>query len=1442
MEKKIVAFIFLTPFLLHFSFAQNKPIAESAADMVDLFTGDFVYSVPLLTVTGPNGEAFPISATYRSGIRTNQEASWLGLGWELGTGEISRQVNGVPDDWKGKTATYKKVSLLFPGESEDKSYRFYGPMYFKDFAPSSNPMASMDLYQSDRLLKPENTAFEFPDYDGYFMSGPGIGGELSPHLFDYASYRYTDNDEIGYGSSTDDKFFDVSNKRMQFRFRNEPVTRINAPVNANGEFFTMDENNSDGVMITPAEAITNAATSNFTGDYNYAPNRMHGGYYVEYFTNSEINTFDPSLSSNLLKQKGFLDYWIATGTRRPSTGSGSFDPDGIGAFKVTTPSGITYHYSLPVYTSSERVLTLDVATGGLKSMENNQKSEKFAVSWKLTAITGLDYEDVNSNGIADIDDKGYWIALEYGLWTEAFDTRFPHYGYDTDLRTRKKVPIHNKPFLDYDQYTEEGSVVHSASQIYFLNTVKTATQTAFFIKEVRLDAHSASLIPKLKLSRIVLLDNEDAGLFSSNQSISNPSANFVLSSAAQTILNNNQYTANKTAIDAASLKTIEFNQDYSLSWNLYNNINSYNEIGGLATLETPIAGLVPFSYYTLDENAFGLDIIPNSGKLTLNEINIYEAQHRKIFPSYVFNYNHNPRYDHRKTDFFGFYKSNATSNGGYITGITKEFTNAWSLSKITTPIGAEIEIEYESDSYSKIGYDSHTGNPVSPVRTFRITAIPDPVTVVPTITVGPDAVDMLSDPETIKQKQIFYKFHCTNNNDCQGGGRVAYDIAVTGSGNEIEVTGGIPNAGGANICFTCNSGPGSYEPESHGYGFLKYVMNEAYGGGIRVKSIRLKDPETNNSYRSEFEYLNSGIATTEPDRFAPSNPARNFTTVLQKSKHGGDRHALPPMIGYTNVEVKNIGQNESVNGKVIYSFINYNEPFSVATNPVLKKTINPTVSFYTLYEVIHVTDGNSNYGQLSEVAAFDNSGNMISHTKNEYEMIGRSDEIFYRALTIKDPVGYALNALGLSYVKSVFMKSLYAGALKKTTAMIDGVKRTTEIIERDAIAGFPVKIQVTDSTNGLTETTTIPAYTLTGNIAMGCKVCNESNKNMLTQIATETTRRNGAVVAGTHTTWANQHPFREFSGGNYQVISKTTVFAPSESFIFDGHTSINDWKKTTASTLYSQRHDLLEQKNIGNIYIASKLGYSDRYKIAQVSNANYSSFTYTGFEDTKNESGASYFDGEVSGVTYKFQATSAIKAHTGDFMVALPAATTTGGPMFIAKENTIGAGADREERGLQTGRTYRVSVWVHKNSPDEAQVTAHLTGTLADGSVVNTIVNKSKTNYSGQSGDWYLLMLDIDVPEGYKSIGGQYNDLRVYLSNPGSSISYFDDFRMHPADASMMSYVYNKKRGLITHELDNENFYTRYVYDEAGQLLETYLETEAGEKILSKTVYKFARD
>lgn len=81
-----------------------EPVGTS--QMVDLFSGDFNYNIPLLEVGG-----YPINIAYHAGPGLEQEASWVGLGWNLNPGSILRNMRGIPDDFSGEVIE-KEVNIL----------------------------------------------------------------------------------------------------------------------------------------------------------------------------------------------------------------------------------------------------------------------------------------------------------------------------------------------------------------------------------------------------------------------------------------------------------------------------------------------------------------------------------------------------------------------------------------------------------------------------------------------------------------------------------------------------------------------------------------------------------------------------------------------------------------------------------------------------------------------------------------------------------------------------------------------------------------------------------------------------------------------------------------------------------------------------------------------------------------------------------------------------------------------------------------------------------------------------------------------------------------------------------------------------------------------------------------------------------------------------------
>ncbi len=111
-RKKKISFLLLTVFIFSIlpvndikaltggpgqpEMSSFEPVTTN--QMVDLFSGDLTYNIPLMDVEG-----YPINIAYHAGVGMEDEASWVGLGWNINPGVINRSVRGFPDDFNGET-------------------------------------------------------------------------------------------------------------------------------------------------------------------------------------------------------------------------------------------------------------------------------------------------------------------------------------------------------------------------------------------------------------------------------------------------------------------------------------------------------------------------------------------------------------------------------------------------------------------------------------------------------------------------------------------------------------------------------------------------------------------------------------------------------------------------------------------------------------------------------------------------------------------------------------------------------------------------------------------------------------------------------------------------------------------------------------------------------------------------------------------------------------------------------------------------------------------------------------------------------------------------------------------------------------------------------------------------------------------------------------------
>nr|WP_321234631.1 hypothetical protein [uncultured Psychroserpens sp.] len=153
------------------------PIGTS--DMVNLSTGDFNYNIPIMDVGG-----YPLNLAYNSGITMDQEASWVGLGWNLNVGQINRQVRGLPDDFNGDEVTYE--DNLKKNKTVGLTLSINGQVSGAEFLPGQTASAT--------LMHNNYEGFSFtPSYGvSYkFASGTSVGMNLTSSVEDGVSVTPT---------------------------------------------------------------------------------------------------------------------------------------------------------------------------------------------------------------------------------------------------------------------------------------------------------------------------------------------------------------------------------------------------------------------------------------------------------------------------------------------------------------------------------------------------------------------------------------------------------------------------------------------------------------------------------------------------------------------------------------------------------------------------------------------------------------------------------------------------------------------------------------------------------------------------------------------------------------------------------------------------------------------------------------------------------------------------------------------------------------------------------------------------------------------------------------------------------------------------------------------------------------------------------------------------
>ncbi len=1321
---------------------------------------------------------------------------------------------------------------------------------------------SIYKFKSDEQLDGDNLSNIA--YDNYSASGQGMSGSFRPAVFEQGSlinnYKSgsTNNSTVSYKNGINDSFtktIDNSLNDIHFYFDNEPSSFLKV---SSGDWSSLTNPTLPIEQISPLKpALIQNGTTTIDGivynGYNSSNKRKRTGSYIETFTNKEINDSNGSIIVNP------ENYIRATAP-----------VEGIGAFRITALDGKIYHYSLPVYQKEQFSKSTDLTTDFNIRYYEKQQLKPYATHWLLTAITGPDYFDVNQNNKVDQGDYGFWTYFDYGKWSDG-------YVWNTPVKSNDKTK----------------SYEWGVKEIYYLDKIKTRTYTALFIKEERQDdlsynlqvgnnendlawinkisrsyaqgakdgmwyysgiynnninSSSGSILEgsygqfikfntqkTLKLSKIVLLKNEDVNL-----NISKVNAQPIVSSFKGHIKFAQQFY--EWAITGQLLQNITDVPHNPGPWygEFYNNVYDSGDVTPIL-LQKAIK-TIKFNYNTtnpLAKNSTNSNA-PLKGRLTLESVDFLGKNSIQVIPPYKFGYVNDVSYDSTKEDNWGYHKDRA---------------EAWSLNKVTTPTGAEINISYESDDIDKEAVSGARGFDASLQFTFsnvnnklRINVESESgsnnnVNFQDFFQVGTTPLDLWT-----SLKHDYNNFGC---NTRKGSVDINTNVQVISVSSttvvlETEMSSTYDENGGLGWLFGKIVGL-KYHPnmiiENYDRGewgeppgctgnptdrlVLKYSLygNKALpiadknGGGIRVKEISINEGNIKKNTTKYF-YNVPGFGENKTDANYKSSGITSFVPQKYFKEIKFISELPSPGVMYEFVTVKNYSENNSLGIVEQYNFNVLKPDISIVDDNLILPDILEITKVQTLavsgtntinYSHYNVKDLTAALGRLKQKKIFNSLSQLIS---NEQYNFKNSNNI-YQGITEESFNTYKkVNKGGvINYRLGVTSKIKYPSFLENVTTIQGGFTNINYFDKYDFLTGQALETSAVSSDGQSFKTKTIPAYIKYPE--MGSKVDNINNKNMLSQTAAnysyilDKSSNTWKETSVGITTWSNIWSYKDIAGTTTTpTLANEKIWRKQKSYIWNGVKDSNGifsgYDTTTGSGDdgfvwgVGQPQTNLKWKQVSETTLYDH--YSAPLEIKDI-NGNLAS-TKMGDNDTKvmAAGNAGYSEMFYAGGENIDNSNTWLEPEVS---VSSPSQLNPTyfhtGKKSVAATNASQFGVAMKSGEHRSGK-YKVSVWVEKTNSAKARI-------KNNGAIVD--FTESYT-----AGNWVLKSGYVDVTSGNYSI---------YVTSVDVSTVYFDDLMIRPVASSITGYVYNEWDEL-THIIGNNGLATKFEYDAAGRLIKTYSE------------------
>ena len=820
------------------------------------------------------------------------------------------------------------------------------------------------------------------------------------------------------------------------------------------------------------------------------------------------------------------------------------------------------------------------------------------------------------------------------------------------------------------------------------------------------------------------------------------------------------------------------------------------------------------------------------GKLTLNSLSYYGPNNVKLFPDFKFQYNGaNPAYNKDNWDGWGAY--NPIGGSSHYSNASDP--TAWHLTDIISPLGGRVTVEYESDDYSSV-----SGEPIRqrvPITNFQATDNNHGVLYFDLKNIAPFSLPQLlanGATTTLQEFSAKQKRRCWGVTGYGNWEYNDYNIPATQQIQNLQYNSFTiyrPNTDGG----SGNSLSGCPTSTWHSVqGYLEVTLPTKRGGGVRIASLAVRD-ENNNTYRTGYLYTQSGQRGGTTAGVVAQEPPL-VKTVDYPFYSLYDFPNTPVMYAKVTV-LDGMKSDTDFTHKTAYAFNTPTQSCVSVTNSAIVDNLNwggfygTTIQDSKLFN-FDVQNHSARVGRVESIKTIDKSAVTTGQIDFGYteELPGNQGKFTSGSMICE--VAQGPNRTDTHHFKlSRTTKTAYPNVLTSVRTTSNGVTTLKNNTAWDFLTGAVLQTDETLADGNTYQTTSVPAYTQYPE--MRSKVESVTNKHMLNQDAASYTyklnsnrTRATLMSAGVQTWNKTWNTYRQYNASTdkYEAETNATpVWRKHKAFrwannrqgaqggtpVADftafnwaaGATQAPNWNKDVEVTQYDHFSKPLEVSDLNGDFVARKFGHNETQLIAQAINAKYTELAYSGAED---QTSWGHFGGEVRDAGLRCTA----PVHTGLYSTRL--APTQMGFTYKA---TVGP-------EVTAGRTYRASAWLYSSDLNVAngKIYARLNNSTYGTQIAEARINSATTK---KAGNWYLLSFDVTLPAG---TDGQ--TLTVGCQNLGFSNEYvyFDDFRFHPLDAPMKSYVYNPQTWQTTDVLDGDNLFTHYQYDAKGNVYRIYKE------------------